>query len=178
MRKRFCNMFSESSTGSWAELQLPCCPSKQRELPENMLQNLLPNLPPQTVMLLLVKFNLILVAFDPRENTDLVSGIFRWSKIFGVLVTVRVPETPTCLGGECQNAVGMSHPLPSHIFVIPCRLGLNLFQSCCVYTVGRPVIRKVLKIRIWGVPRPAWAVGSYNSGPAAGGTPQILIFKT
>ena len=25
-RKRFCNMFSESSTGSWAELQLPCCP--------------------------------------------------------------------------------------------------------------------------------------------------------
>ena len=49
MRKRFCDMFSESSTGSWAELQLPCCPSKQGELPENMLQNLLHNLPPQTV---------------------------------------------------------------------------------------------------------------------------------
>ena len=40
LRKRFCNMFSESSTGNWAELQLPCCPSKQGELPENMLQNL------------------------------------------------------------------------------------------------------------------------------------------
>ena len=28
--KRFCNMFSDSSTGSWAELQLPCCPSRAR----------------------------------------------------------------------------------------------------------------------------------------------------
>ena len=44
-------MFSESSTGSWAELQLPGCPSKQGELPENMLKNLLLNLPPQTVTL-------------------------------------------------------------------------------------------------------------------------------
>ena len=35
LRKRFCNMFSESSRGSMAELQLPCCPSKQGELPEN-----------------------------------------------------------------------------------------------------------------------------------------------
>ena len=42
-------MFSESSTGSWAELQLPCYPGKQGELPENMLQNLLLNLSPQTV---------------------------------------------------------------------------------------------------------------------------------
>ena len=49
LRKRFCNMFSESSTGSWDELQLPCCPSKQGELPENMLQSLFLNLPPQTV---------------------------------------------------------------------------------------------------------------------------------
>ena len=49
LRKRFCNMFSESSTGSWAELQLPCCPSKQGELQENMLQNLFLKLPPQTV---------------------------------------------------------------------------------------------------------------------------------
>ena len=48
-RKRFCDIFSDSSTGSWAELQLPCCPCKQGELPENMLQNLLLNLPPQTV---------------------------------------------------------------------------------------------------------------------------------
>ena len=42
-------MFSESSTGSCAELQLPCCPIKQGELPENMLQNLFLNLSPQTV---------------------------------------------------------------------------------------------------------------------------------
>ena len=49
LRKRFCNMFSDSSTGSWAELQLPCCPSKQGELPENILQNLFLNRPPQTV---------------------------------------------------------------------------------------------------------------------------------
>ena len=50
LRKRFCNMFSESFTGSWSELQLPCCPSKQGELPENMLQDLLLYLPPQTVV--------------------------------------------------------------------------------------------------------------------------------
>ena len=31
-------MFSDSSTGSWAELQLPCCPSKQGKLPKIMLQ--------------------------------------------------------------------------------------------------------------------------------------------
>ena len=36
----FCKMFSESSPGRWAVLQLPCCPSQQGELPENMLQNL------------------------------------------------------------------------------------------------------------------------------------------
>ena len=47
-RKRCCNMFSESSTGCWAELQLPWCPRKQGEIPENMLQNILLNLPPQT----------------------------------------------------------------------------------------------------------------------------------
>ena len=49
LRKRFCNMFSESSTGSWDELQLPSCPSKQGELSDYTLQNLLLNLPPQTV---------------------------------------------------------------------------------------------------------------------------------
>ena len=31
-------MFSESSTGHWALVQLPCCPSKRGELPENILQ--------------------------------------------------------------------------------------------------------------------------------------------
>ena len=42
-------MSSESSTGSWAEILLPCSPSKQWELAENMLQNILLNLPLQTV---------------------------------------------------------------------------------------------------------------------------------
>ena len=35
LKKRFYKMFSESSTGRWA----PCCPSKQGELAENILQN-------------------------------------------------------------------------------------------------------------------------------------------
>ena len=34
---RFCLLFSESSPGCWALLQLPCCPSKQGELLENIL---------------------------------------------------------------------------------------------------------------------------------------------
>ena len=42
-------MFSVSSTGSWAELQLPCSLSKEGELSEDMLQNLFYNLPPQTL---------------------------------------------------------------------------------------------------------------------------------
>ena len=29
-------LFSEISTGHWAVLQLPCCPSKQGELSENI----------------------------------------------------------------------------------------------------------------------------------------------
>ena len=37
-----------------AELQLPWCPSKQGEHPENTLQNLLHNLPPQTVVVVVV----------------------------------------------------------------------------------------------------------------------------
>jgi len=46
------------------------------------------------------------------------------------------------------------------------------------YNLRRLVIGKVLSTKIWGVPRPAWAVGSYSSGPPAGGTPQILVDKT
>ena len=38
--ERFCLLFSESSPGRWAVLQRPCCPSKQGELSENILQNL------------------------------------------------------------------------------------------------------------------------------------------
>ena len=42
-------MFPESSTGRWALLQLLCCPSKQGELSEHILQHLFHNLTPQTV---------------------------------------------------------------------------------------------------------------------------------
>ena len=34
--ERFCKIFSESSTGRWAVLQLQCCPSRQEELSENI----------------------------------------------------------------------------------------------------------------------------------------------
>ena len=40
----FCKMFSGSSTGSWAVLQLPFFPKKQGELSENILQNRFHNL--------------------------------------------------------------------------------------------------------------------------------------
>ena len=42
-------MFSESSTGGWAVLQLSCCISKQGEHSENILQNLFHNPTTQTV---------------------------------------------------------------------------------------------------------------------------------
>ena len=38
-----------------------------------------------------------------------------------------------------------------------------------LYTLRRPVMGEVLSTRIWGVPRPAWPVGSYSSGPPARG---------
>ena len=47
--QRFCSLFSESSPGRWAILQLPCCPSKQGELLENILQNLWGKWPPHPV---------------------------------------------------------------------------------------------------------------------------------
>ena len=42
-------MFSESSAGRWAVLQLPCGPNKENELSEKSQQNLFHDLPPQTV---------------------------------------------------------------------------------------------------------------------------------
>ena len=74
LRKRFCNMFSEISTGSWAELRLSCCPSKQGELPENMSQSLLLNLPPHPVHLFV---------FQDRLTIDCLNG---WSLATGSLV--------------------------------------------------------------------------------------------
>ena len=60
-------MFSESSTGSWAALQLSCCPSKQGKLSENILQNIQNKLPPQTVVQLTSKHT-TLMNFNLREH--------------------------------------------------------------------------------------------------------------
>ena len=49
MFRRFCKLFSESSTGRWAIMQLPCCPSKEGELSERILQNLRNKWPPHPV---------------------------------------------------------------------------------------------------------------------------------
>ena len=46
---KLCKLFSESSTGCWAILQLPCCPTKQGEFLENILQNLRNKWPPHPV---------------------------------------------------------------------------------------------------------------------------------
>ena len=58
------------------------------------------------------------------------------------------------------------------------------------YSLGRQVIEEpstergggsFARVWKWGFeesPRPAWAVGSYSSGPPAGGTPQIIVDKT
>ena len=45
--------------------------------------------------------------------------------------------------------------------------------SHTTYTLRRPVMGEFLEF-----PRTAWAVGSYSSGPPAGGTPQNLVDKT
>ena len=47
--RRFCNNFSESSLGRSAVLQLSCCPRKQGELSENILQTIRNKLPPKTI---------------------------------------------------------------------------------------------------------------------------------
>ena len=52
MFRRFCKLFFESSTGRCAILQLPCCPTKQGELLENILQNLRKKWPARSVLCL------------------------------------------------------------------------------------------------------------------------------
>ena len=52
------------------------------------------------------------------------------------------------------------------IYTVPCTLlGGSSFARFCQQEFGE-------------FPRPAWAVGSYSSGPLALGTPQILVDKT
>ena len=44
--------------------------------------------------------------------------------------------------------------------------------------LGVPSCVRLCQQEFGEFPRPAWAVGSYSSGPPAGGTPQILVDKT
>ena len=55
--RRFCKLFSDSSTVCWAILQLPCCPSKQGELLKNTLQNLWNKWPPHPAQIILIFFS-------------------------------------------------------------------------------------------------------------------------
>ena len=93
---RLRNRFSESSPGRWAELQLPCCPSKQEELPENMLQNLLLNQPPQTVPSLQKYFSL------PQAKKQ------RLRKTRTVAATVAFSTTPTISRRRSANNAAMA----------------------------------------------------------------------
>ena len=61
-------MFSASSPSHWAVLQLPCCPSKQRELSEHILQNLFLNLPPQTVLSFEKTFRMVGSGLEENMN--------------------------------------------------------------------------------------------------------------
>ena len=55
---------------------------------------------------------------------------------------------------------------------------LGFFDPLPPYNLGQPIGCEVLKVRIWEVPSPAWAVCSFSRGPPAGVTPQSLVFKT
>ena len=68
MFRRFCLLFLKSSPGCWAVLQLPCCPSKQGEPLENILQNLRKKWPPHPVH--------IITKTRARSNTQ-VSLLFQ-----------------------------------------------------------------------------------------------------
>ena len=52
----------------------------------------------------------------------------------------------------------MNEPSPLSVGQTPQTLPNLLHHGETTYRAGRLVIRKVLKTRIWGVPRPAWAV--------------------
>ena len=73
-KKMFCKILSESSTGRWAVLQLPCCPSKQGELSENILKNLFHSLPPQTVK---CKLTLQVLHLLPKHDLRLLDAADR-----------------------------------------------------------------------------------------------------
>ena len=87
--KRFCKMFSESSTGSWAELQLPCCPCKEGEL--------LHNLPPQTVIYeRLSSENSLFLTFALQFRADFAVDFSRFKRsLIWSCATARCTTAPT-----------------------------------------------------------------------------------
>ena len=57
-------------------------------------------------------------------------------------------------------------------------LGSIFYMFCESTLLGVPSLARLWREEFGEFPRPAWAVGSYSIGPPAGGTPQILLFKT
>ena len=93
MFRRFCNMFSESSPGRWAVLQLLCWPSKQGELSETMLQNLWN------------KFSLISL---PEVEVKIISAS---TGAFGVGCVLGWPSPVLPYISGCEKGGGLDHHL-------------------------------------------------------------------
>ena len=54
--------------------------------------------------------------------------------------------------------------------------GWTMLQSSTL--LGVPSFARFWRQEFGLFPRPAWALGSYSRDPPAGGTPQIIVFKT
>ena len=97
----FCKLFSDNSTGRWVVLQLPCCPNKQGELSENILQNLRNKFRPRLYSIL-----------GANLHADVVDE--------GVQIAVREPPE----GLHAVGALGVTLVLePHHIWSIRSFLG-------------------------------------------------------
>ena len=96
--ERFCKMFSESSPGCWTVLQLHCCPSKQGELSENLLQNLQNKCPSHLVQLTWTEK----VSKGQMENYMLLPKILMYAFI------------PVCLMAEVVEARSLCKNSTTH----------------------------------------------------------------
>ena len=97
-------MISESSTGNWAEVQLPCCTNKQGELPENMLQHLLHNLPPHTVL----HVAYLGARFEYHDFLDQRGPILSGGAVVGWIGRVDDLEHATIGCADEQDVVGLA----------------------------------------------------------------------
>ena len=79
-----------------------------------------------------------------------------------MLVLLGVLQLPIVVGLVDQLDVAVLRVLEWTIHIL---LGVPSCVSFCQQEFGE-------------FPRPAWAVGSYSSGPPARGTPQIIVDKT